>query len=192
MNIWETSKVLKLKNSNLSSTSFSTPFLTCQKCPTMSPHPEAVASSTSSLIWELKEFTTVVESPTRPWSSLNCFEATPSIHAMVWNRYEMCAIMISVAVPALPSSNQSQSRFGKSTHIFMISNSVTHLHSNTNFAIAGNSARVLISQCRAPMSPRQVLMSTHREPISSHRISNVRMFRDVSQCFKSVLCFTMF
>ena len=36
--ISETSKVLKLKNSNLSSTSFSTPFLMSKKCPTMSPH----------------------------------------------------------------------------------------------------------------------------------------------------------
>ena len=78
-NIWETSKVLKLKNSNLSSTSFSTPFLISQRCPTMLPHQEAIASSTSSLIWGLKEFTTMVESPTRPWSSLNSFEATPSI-----------------------------------------------------------------------------------------------------------------
>ena len=60
-NIWETSKVLKLENSNLSSTSFSTPFLTSQKCPTMSPHQEALASSTSSLIWGLKEFTTLVD-----------------------------------------------------------------------------------------------------------------------------------
>ena len=68
--ISETSKVLKLKNSNLSSTSFSTPFLINQK------NPEAIASSTSSLIWGLKEFTTVVESLTRPWS---CFEATPGV-----------------------------------------------------------------------------------------------------------------
>ena len=78
-NIWETSKVLKLKNSNWSSTSFSTAFLISQKCPTMSPHQEAIASSTSSLIWGLKQFTTMVESPTRPWSSLSCFESTPSI-----------------------------------------------------------------------------------------------------------------
>ena len=72
-------KSVKLKNSNLSSTSFSTPFLISQKCSTMSPHHEAIASSTSPLIWGLKEFTTMVESPTRPWSSLSCFEATPSI-----------------------------------------------------------------------------------------------------------------
>ena len=81
-NIWETSKVLKLKNSNLNSKSFSTPFLISQKCSTMSPHQEAIASSTRSLIWGLKEFTTMVESLTRPWSSLSCFEATPSIQ--VW------------------------------------------------------------------------------------------------------------
>ena len=49
----------------------------------MSPHQKAIASSTSSLIWGLKEFTTMVESPTRPWSSLSCFEATPSIQVTV-------------------------------------------------------------------------------------------------------------
>ena len=43
------------------------------------------------------------------------------------------------------------SRFGKSTHISMISNSVTHLRSYTNSAIAdiaGNSAPIL------PVTPR--------------------------------------
>ena len=44
----------------------------------ISPHQEATASSTSSLIWWLKELTKVVESPTRPRSSLSCFENTPS------------------------------------------------------------------------------------------------------------------
>ena len=41
---------VKTEKFNLSSTSFSTPFLTSQKSPTMSPHQEAIASSTSSLI----------------------------------------------------------------------------------------------------------------------------------------------
>ena len=41
-----------------------------------------------------------------------------------------------------------ESRFGKSTHISMISNSVTHLRSYTNSAIAGNSAPV------SPVTPR--------------------------------------
>ena len=49
-NIRETSKVLKLKNSNLSLTNFWRSFLMSQKCPTMSPHQEATAFSTSSLI----------------------------------------------------------------------------------------------------------------------------------------------
>ena len=31
----------------------------------------------------LKKFTTVVESPTRPWSSPSCFETTPSIQVTV-------------------------------------------------------------------------------------------------------------
>ena len=39
-------------------------------------------------------------------------------------------------------------RFGKSTHISMISNSVTHLRSYTNSAIAGNSAPI------SPVTPR--------------------------------------
>ena len=60
--ISESSKVLKLP-----------------KGPTMSTHQEATESSTSSLIWGLGEFTKVMESPTRPWSSLSCFETTPSI-----------------------------------------------------------------------------------------------------------------
>ena len=45
----------------------------------MSPHQEATASSTSSFIWWVKQFTEMVESQTRPWSSLSCFETTPSI-----------------------------------------------------------------------------------------------------------------
>ena len=43
-------------------------------------------------------------------------------------------------------------RFGKSTHISKISNSVTHLWSYTNSAIAGNSARSPTSPRRAPTS----------------------------------------
>ena len=43
-------KVLKLKNSNLSLTSFSAPFMISPKCPTMSPYQEEIASSISSLI----------------------------------------------------------------------------------------------------------------------------------------------
>ena len=48
-----------------------------------SPNHEAIASSTSSLIWGLKEFTEVVEFPTRPWSSLSCFETTQSIQVSI-------------------------------------------------------------------------------------------------------------
>ena len=40
-----TGKVLKLKNSNLSSANFWSSFLISQKCPTMSPHQEATADS---------------------------------------------------------------------------------------------------------------------------------------------------
>ena len=70
--------------------------------------------------------------------------------------------------------NAHGNRFGKSTHI-SISNSVTHLRSYNNTAIAdiaGNSARA---------------------PISSHQMASVLVFRDVSQVFHDVLlCFTMF
>ena len=45
----------------------------------MSPQQEATASSKSFLILGLKEFTKVVESTTRPRSSLSWFETTPSI-----------------------------------------------------------------------------------------------------------------
>ena len=57
-------------------------FLISQKCPTMSPHQEATASSTSSHIWGLKEFTKVVESPIRPRSSHSRFDTTPSIQVL--------------------------------------------------------------------------------------------------------------
>ena len=49
------------------------------KMPNCVTHQEATASSTSSLIRGLKEFTKVVQSSTRPWSSLSCFEITRSI-----------------------------------------------------------------------------------------------------------------
>ena len=42
-----------------------------------------------------------------------------------------------------PMLNSVLNRFGKSTHISMISNSVTHLQSYTNSAIADNSAPIL-------------------------------------------------
>ena len=88
------------------------------------------------------------------------------------------------------------SRFWKSTHISMISNSVTHLQSYSNSAIAditGNSApispktpcelRYRSAELRAPMSPRWVLMSPHRAPISSHWMA---------ECSSVSWCFTKF
>ena len=75
------------------------------------------------------------------------------------------------------SSLQSAVRSGKSTHITMISNSVTHLRSYTNTTISENSAW-------SPTSP-------NRAPISSHWMTSVWQFHDVSHCFKSVSwCFT--
>ena len=92
-------------------------------------------------------------------------------------------------------------RFGKSTHIYMISNSVTHLRSYMNSAIADitrNSTRVPISLHRAPMSPRQAPMSPHWVPISLHRMATVlwcfTMFEECFIMFHNVLsvswCFT--
>ena len=89
--------------------------------------------------------------------------------------------------------------FGKSTHISMISNSVTHLRSYTNSAIAdiaGNSARAPMSPCRSPMSPRRSPMSPHRAPIANVSTSSadivasnggVRVFCDVLRVFHNVL-----
>ena len=72
--------------------------------------------------------------------------------------------------------------FGKSTHISTISNSVTHLRSYTNSAIAGNSVR---SQT-----------SPHRASVSSHTRIEWRVFHNVlrvSWCFTSgSRCITMF
>ena len=76
----------------------------------------------------------------------------------------------------------------------MISNSVKHLRSYTNTAIAdiaGNSPRSRISPPRRlRIERRKPPMSPHLAPISSYQMS-VRLFHDVSQCFKSVSwCFT--
>ena len=68
-------------------------------------------------------------------------------------------------------------RFGKSTHIAMISNSVTHLRSYTNFTIAGNSTPISLEtprECRYCHTKRRC------------RRIEWRVFRDVSQHFKSV------
>ena len=89
--------------------------------------------------------------------------------------------------------NGAVRRSGKSTHISMISNSVTYLPSYTNTAIASNSARLPTSTHRAPMSP-------HRAPISSHQMMSVRVFHDVLIVVHDVLlvvhdvlrCITMF
>ena len=94
----ETSKVLKLKISNLSSTNFWSSFLMSQQCQTMSPHQEATASETSSLIWGLKEFTEVVGSLTRPWISLSCFKTTPSIKVHRLSLLMDCARAVSLKI----------------------------------------------------------------------------------------------
>ena len=73
-------------------------------------------------------------------------------------------------------------RSGKSTHISMISNSVTHLRSYTNTTIAdiaGNSAQ-------API----LTESRYLRIECQYRCIEWRMFHDISQCFKSLSCFT--
>ena len=95
-------------------------------------------------------------------------------------------------------------RFGKSTHISMISNSVAHLRSHNNSAIAdiaGNSApispvtprdrrRHRAERRRLRIERRRLRIERLRVPIERryHRIE-LRLFHDVSQCFK---CFMMF
>ena len=73
-------------------------------------------------------------------------------------------------------------RFGKNTHISMISNSVTHLRSYTNSAIAVNSAPISLvtprdrqrrraerRRLRAERRrPHRATTSPHPAPISSH------------------------
>ena len=89
-------------------------------------------------------------------------------------------------------NNSPSLRFGKSTHISMISNSVTHLRSYTNSAIAfiaGNSASI------SPVTPCdcQRLRNERRRLCIERRYRHIewRVFHDVSQCFKSVWwCFT--
>ena len=111
--------------------------------------------------------------------------------SLIWSELNELSIKALVNLTGLLNIDfeESASLFGKSTHISMISNSVTHLQSYTNSAIAGNS--VPISPCLAQMSPRRAPMSPYRALISSHRMASVRVFCDVSQCFKSVSwCFT--
>ena len=77
--------------------------------------------------------------------------------------------------------------FGKSIHISMISNSVTHLRSYTNSAIAENSAPI------SPLTPRN---RRHRRAerrrlrIECRRLRIKRRYRRIeSRVFK---CFVMF
>ena len=77
----------------------------------------------------------------------------------------------------------------KSTHISMISNSVTHLWSYTNSAIAGSSAAI------SPETPRELQYCHAEHPClcteCRYRRIEWRVFRDVSQFLKSVSwCFT--
>ena len=101
-------------------------------------------------------------------------------------------------------------RSGKSTHISMISNSVTHLRSYTNTAIAENSApisqeyrrysnrrrfrierrRFRIERRRLRIERRRLRIERRRLRIERrHRRIEWRVLHDVSQCFK---CFMMF
>ena len=98
---------------------------------------------------------------------------------------------------AQTSPHRVPTLFGKSTHICMISNSVTHLRSYTNSAIAdiaGNSAPMSPEtprRCRrklrasADVSASSADIASNGECfVMSHNV--LRLFHDVSQCFKSV------
>ena len=79
----------------------------------------------------------------------------------------------------------SGDRFGKSTHISMINNSVTHLRSYTNSAIAD------IAENSAPISPVTPRDRWSLRIERQYRRIEWRVFHDVSQCFKSdSWCFT--
>ena len=68
----------------------------------------------------------------------------------------------------------------KNTHISRISNSVTHLRSYTNTAIAE-------TQRRVPILPHPVPKLPHWVPISSHRTTSVWVFHNVLTVFHDVL-----
>ena len=78
-NIWATSKCLNWKIQIWARQISRVHSWWAQNAASMSPQQETLASSTSNLIWGLKEFTKVVVSLTRPRSSLSCFETTESI-----------------------------------------------------------------------------------------------------------------
>ena len=92
----------------------------------------------------------------------------------------------------LTTGNVTVARFEKNTLISMISNSVTHLQSYTNTAvadIAGNSALEPMSPYQAPISQHRAPMMPHRSPMLPHRdaTKSVRVLHDVSQCFKGTV-----
>ena len=95
-------------------------------------------------------------------------------------------VSLALGIQLMLVPNHQGLGYGKSLHISMISNSVTHLQSYTNSAIADiarNSALI------SPETPREHRCRWRRVPILFHRMASVRVFRDVSQCFK---CFMMF
>ena len=94
-------------------------------------------------------------------------------------------------------------RSGKNTHIIMISNSVTHLQSFTNTAIA----EIAKNADGAPETPRGMPETPRWAPLLAHRAQHrwwlpletrlfyefFTVFHDVLQCFTSVSqCFMMF
>ena len=112
--------------------------------------------------------------------------------------------------------NRGCCRFGKSTHISMISNSVTHLQSYTNSDIAGNSApispvtpcerrrlraerrrlRMIALSPNADVSTSSADVSASSADIVASNEECFKMFHNVlsvSWCFTSgSRCFTMF
>ena len=104
------------------------------------------------------------------------------------NKIERALSIIMRTSPATRHSFQQppKHRFGKSTHISMISNSITHLQSHTNSAIAGNSERSSMSLA----APSTDVSALSADIVASNGVWRVFECCDVSQCFKSVKCFT--
>ena len=74
------------------------------------------------------------------------------------------------------SSTMALGRFGKSTHISMISNSVTHLWSYSNSAIAGNSEPISLV---TPRDRRCLRIERRRLRITLRRLRIERRHRRI-------------
>ena len=124
------------------------------------------------------------------WTILACKCLTCTLAYMWWHHWWRLMPRNVLEYSNVAWCNTRCARFGRSTHISMISNSVTHLRSYTNSAITGNSA---------PISPvtlhnRRLCIERRYRRIEWRAFHNVlRMFHDVLLVVHDVLrCITMF